>query len=121
MGAPLGPLDEPEAARPSPVAEPKGFELDGIAQPIEIHVQHDEIARRIDLEQREGGTADRTRDAERPQEPPCESRLASTELAREIHDGEAAWCASPRTRELPAELLGLLSALGLEVHEGARD
>ena len=118
--SPLGPLDEPQAPRPRPLAQSQRLELGRIAKTVEIDVEDRQTAEIVELEERIGRAPDRFGDTELPKEATRECGLAGTELAREIDHHELTGTRT-QARELLPERLGLLGRVGPDVHEAARD
>src|SRR5579863_1638070 len=85
--APFWPLDEPENARSRPLSQAEHLELRRDRNTIQIEMEDAERRRLMQLEQRVGRTANRTRDAAAANEAARQGRLSGTQLTDEIqHD-----------------------------------
>jgi hypothetical protein len=105
---PLRPLDEPQTARPRPLAQTQMLELARVAQPIEIEVHERQGGGLMHVHQCVGRAAHRRSDAAGTRESPCQGGLARAEIACQVKDARVRRIGGPGRAEPSAEGLGLL-------------
>src|SRR5580765_5629006 len=111
----LRPFDEPQVPRLGPVAQTQSVQLCRVAQPVEIGVHDREAVQRVELDERVGRAAHRTRYTAGAQEAARQRRLARAEFAAEENHGECL-PRRARARQSRPQCLRLPFRAGLLTH-----